>query len=435
MVAIIKTGHSIHRIFNYNENKVKEGVAQCIGEGNYPVDLENLTLPMKLNRLLKQAELNENCKRNSVHISLNFDPSEANLSKEKMMDIAHEYMERIGFGSQPYLVYQHFDAGHPHIHLVSVKVRSDGSRIDMQNIGKNQSEEARKAIEKKFDLVVAEGRSNNLNNKLEPIALGKVNYGKIQSKKAIANVLNQILTNYNFTSLKELNAVLSQYNVLADRGSENSRVFKANGMVYRILDQAGNPTGVPIKASDFYNRPTMKFLEERFQENAKKRTPFKSRIKNATDKILTNSRISIDEFINLMSKQGIAIVKRTSEDGRLYGITYVDHTSKCVFNGSDLGKNYSAKAILERCTAKDNRATEQIRTKEPETEIPTDQNAAPLTQPIPDTNAVSDTSITDDKGLIDTLFEIENACDFIPNQLRRKKKRRKRRRRDNNNNF
>ncbi len=36
MVAVIKTGHSIHRILNYNENKVKQGVAECIGAGNYP---------------------------------------------------------------------------------------------------------------------------------------------------------------------------------------------------------------------------------------------------------------------------------------------------------------------------------------------------------------------------------------------------------------
>ena len=39
MVAVIKTGHSILRILNYNENKVKEGVAECIGENNYPIDL------------------------------------------------------------------------------------------------------------------------------------------------------------------------------------------------------------------------------------------------------------------------------------------------------------------------------------------------------------------------------------------------------------
>ena len=56
-------------------------------------------------------------------------------------------MEKIGFGEQPYLTYQHFDAGHPHIHIVSVKVRADGSRIDTQNIGRNQSEKARKEIE------------------------------------------------------------------------------------------------------------------------------------------------------------------------------------------------------------------------------------------------------------------------------------------------
>jgi hypothetical protein len=139
MVAVIKTGHSIHRIVNYNENKVKEGVAECFSAANYPNEADKLSLKNKLNRLLNQTALNSNVSRNSVHISLNFDPSE-NHSKEKLEAIANTYMERIGFGNQPYLVYQHHDAGHPHIHIVSIKVREDGSRIDTQNIGKNQSE-------------------------------------------------------------------------------------------------------------------------------------------------------------------------------------------------------------------------------------------------------------------------------------------------------
>ena len=58
MVAVIKTGHSIHRILNYNENKVKQGVAECIGAGNYPVDPDKMSFTMKLNRFLKQMELN-----------------------------------------------------------------------------------------------------------------------------------------------------------------------------------------------------------------------------------------------------------------------------------------------------------------------------------------------------------------------------------------
>ena len=141
MVAVIKTGHSIHRIVNYNENKVKEGVAKCISAANYPMEEDKLSLKNKLNRLLKQAALNTSVSRNSVHVSLNFDPSEKH-SKEKLEAIATTYMDRIGFGDQPYLVYQHYDAGHPHIHIVSVKVREDGSRIDTQNIGRNQSEKS-----------------------------------------------------------------------------------------------------------------------------------------------------------------------------------------------------------------------------------------------------------------------------------------------------
>lgn len=110
MVAIIKTGYAIHKVFYYNENKVKENVAECIGAGNYPIDVDQMGLTVKLNRFLKQLELNENVKRNSVHISINFDPSE-NHSKEKLMAIADTYMEKIGFGEQPYLVYQHYDSG------------------------------------------------------------------------------------------------------------------------------------------------------------------------------------------------------------------------------------------------------------------------------------------------------------------------------------
>lgn len=137
MVAIIKTGHSIHRILNYNENKVNLGVAECIGAENYPVDHDKMSLTMKLKLLLNQLKLNENVTRNSVHISLNFHSSEKHFEKAKLLDIAAIYMDKIGFGKQPYLIYQHHDASHPHIHIVSIKVRPGGSRIDMNNIGRN----------------------------------------------------------------------------------------------------------------------------------------------------------------------------------------------------------------------------------------------------------------------------------------------------------
>lgn len=352
MVAVIKTGHSIRRIFHYNENKVKEGLAECIGAVNYPIDVQKMTDTMKLNRLLNQAKLNERVSRNSVHISLNFDPKDKTLDRESLMEIAESYMTKIGFGDQPFLAYRHDDAGHPHIHLVSVKVKPDGSRIDMQNIGRNQSEKARIEIEKSFGLTVACESKRQDSFRLRAVDVQKVQYGRIDTRRAIGNVLETVLEKYRYSSLPELNAILKQYNVLADRGSEKSRVFKFEGLLYRTIDESGKPIGVPIKASSFYNAPTLKFLKERFEGNRSKKVLYKSRTKSTIDHVLKKKPANLDDFCKSLEKQGIHCAIRKNENGKLYGITYVDHITKCVFNGSDLGKLYSAKGIQERWITK-----------------------------------------------------------------------------------
>jgi hypothetical protein len=431
MVAIIKTGHSIQRILNYNENKVQQGVAECIGAGNYPVDIEKMAFTMKLNRFLKQAALNENVKRNSVHISLNFDGTEKEISKEKLMEIANTYMDKIGFTEQPYLVYQHHDAGHPHIHIISLKVRDDGSRIDMQNIGRNQSEKARKEIETAYELVPAEKHKREKELVTKPIVISKVEYGHSETKRAIANVLDKVLQNYKYTSLPELNAVLQQYNVAADSGSENSRIFQNRGLVYRILDEGGNKIGVPIKASDFYSKPTLKFLEERFIENEKARTPHKSRIKNVVDiALLDHKKMSVQELAKIVELSGINMVFRQNAEGLLYGITYVDHQTQCVFNGSALGKLYSAKAIQERCgfhevvrrkttvskVEKLHGVTSQANSKEVSHSLLNSDSQK---------NIVADFS-TEIGKILNVLTHSEHDSSYLPNQLKGKRKKKKR---------
>ncbi|MCV9932865.1 relaxase/mobilization nuclease domain-containing protein [Flavobacterium sp. LS1R47] len=428
MVTIIKTGHSIHKVFYYNENKVKENVAECIGAGNYPIDVDKMRLTIKLNRFLKQLELNENVKRNSVHISINFDPSE-NYSKEKLMAIADSYMEKIGFGEQPYLVYQHHDSGHAHIHLVSINVQRDGTRIDMQNIGQNRSEPARKEIEEFFELVKAQGNKNSPDFELKPIISGKIQYGRTESKKAITNVLNQVLLSYKYASLPELNAVLKQYNVLADPGNEDSRMFKAKGLMYRILDDNGKPIGVPIKASLFYNKPTLKFLEEKFTSNTTNQVSDIRRVKNAIDMAFFKAEISLCELVKILEKDGIDTVFRKNAEGLLYGLTYVDHTTKCVFNGSTLGKQYSAKAIQERCASSNQ--TEQNK------ESLTSEKSHTVTFEAPNSEIMA-TLFADDYRdnkyvgsdtimgqLWDALTQSEQAANYLPYELRNRKKKRR----------
>ena len=417
MVAVIKTGHSLHRILNYNENKVTEGVAELISATNYPMDAEQLSFKNKLNMLLHQAALNENVTRNSVHISLNFDPSES-PSKELLAEIADRYMEKIGFGDQPYLVYQHFDAGHPHIHIVSVKVRDDGSRIDTQNIGRNQSEKARKELEEVYGLKKAEGSRLSGAYELKPVNVQKALYGKAGTKRAITIVIDAVLKDYKFTSLHELNAVLKLYNVFADRGSEGSRIYQGHGLTYRIIDMQGNKVGVPIKASDFYSKPTLKNLEQMFKGNDLKRQPHKTRVKNIIDMAFARQPgLTISGLISTLEKEGVAAIVRQNDDGIIYGMTYVDHITKSVFNGSVLGKKYSAKGILERFGMDVKPVPAQKYFAVP----PYAQDKLPEEY----FKGIENRLASDISSVLEILLEPEKSFDYVPAGLRKNRKRRR----------
>jgi len=349
MVAIIKISASLRNVLQYNENKLKENVAQLIHSGNFIKDTEKLGFTDKIGTFEKLNSLNERTRLKTMHISLNFDPSER-LEKETLQQIADTYMQKIGFGNQPYLVYQHHDAGHPHIHIVSTNIQRNGKRISVHNIGRNQSEKARLEIEAEFKLVKAQKPKHSLADEIKPRFVPRVKYGKTETKRAVTNVLDEILPTYKYASLPELNAVLRPYNIVADRGKEGSRIYNNSGLVYRVLDEQGQKIGSPIKASDIYNKPTMKFLEQKFAQNQEAKQRFKLHVKNAIDlSLIRQPGQTLFELIRSLQKEQIQVVLRQNEQGLIYGITYVDHQTKCVHNGSDLGKQYSAKEIQERC--------------------------------------------------------------------------------------
>lgn len=349
MVAKVNSGKNIRGILNYNENKVKAGLATCIHENLFGQPVENLSFTTKRKGFENLINLNRRVTTNAVHISLNFHASES-LDHHTLSDIASTYMDKIGFGNQPYLVYQHVDVAHPHIHIVTTNVQRNGKRIDLYNIGRNQSEKARKEIEEDFKLVKASGRKQTMTDK-QTAAPNKTVYGKAETKRSISNAVKFVVRTYKYTSLPELNAVLSQYNVMADRGSEHSQMRAKNGLLYRLLDKDGNKVGVPIKASSIYGQPTLKLLEKQFKLNVALRTPHKDRMKTCIDAAFTGKKtLTRAAFEYALRQQRMHVLFRKNEDGRIYGVTFVDNQMRVVFNGSDLGKAYSAKALTDRLT-------------------------------------------------------------------------------------
>lgn len=435
MVAIIKTGKAIKDAFYYNENKVKEGKAICLLAENFLGSSESLKEQIKLKMLQKMAGLNTRTKVNSVHISLNFSPSD-NLSENTFKEIAKVYMERIGFGNQPYLVYQHLDAGHPHLHIVTTNIEANGKRIDLHHLGIRKSEPARKEIEKRYHLVRAEDQKQKA-YQLKSVQAGKVIYGRAESRRAITAVLNMVLPVYKYSSLHELNAVLNQYNIMADRGEKTSRTYQKRGLFYRILDEKGKPAGVPIKASAFYNKPTLKFLEKRFTQNSHEKINHKAHIKNAVDLYFIKSKNpSLENLSNALKKEGMVVVIRQNKEGLIYGLTYVDHVTKCVFNGSDLGKEYSAKRIQERCHSKEVFEPKLLAHSAQKPNIGLQSQAAATATETKDmSNDLQLPKISSDTNKIfEKLTKPEYAFDYIPYQLKKKKKRLKKTiRKDSNN--
>ena len=282
MVAKITVPNSIKRALNYNEQKMKEGVAECIYAHNFLKEAVQLNFYEKLSRFEGLIALNKRASTNTVHISLNFGLNEQ-IEKEKLAETAAVYMEKIGFADQPYLVYQHLDAGHPHIHIVSTNIQKDGKRISLHNLGRNESTKARKEIEITYKLVKAEDQKKQQLDEIKPLNAQRVNYGKSPTKRGIVNVLDSVLPKYKYASLAELNAVLNLYNLTADRGKDEGIIFRRGGLVYRVLDERGNKIGVPIKASSIYSKPTLSYLEKRFEENELLKKEYKKTLKTSID--------------------------------------------------------------------------------------------------------------------------------------------------------
>ena len=129
---------------------------------------------------------------------------------------------------------------------------------------------------------------------------------------------------------------------------------------------------------------------------------------------------SVQSLTKTLEKEGINTVIRQNSDGIIYGITYVDHRTKCVFNGSAIGKPYSAKGILERCGEAIEQPTQKqefVKHPSSKTFSSEEQRVAPPVQQNKGNN-----------DLLEALLQPEHTSGYVPHQLTRKggKKRKKR---------
>ncbi|NDV80257.1 relaxase/mobilization nuclease domain-containing protein [Dysgonomonas sp. 511] len=140
-------------------------------------------------------------------------------------------------------VYKHEDIDRKHIHIVSIRVDEMGKKIN-DSFEKKRSDNIRKELEKKYNLLSAEKQRQSYN-----LPHKRVDYRAGDVKKQVSNVAKAVMKSYNFQSLNEYRAVLSLYGVTVEEVKGEVRGKAYNGLVYSALDKKGEKVGSPFKAS------------------------------------------------------------------------------------------------------------------------------------------------------------------------------------------
>ena len=340
MVAKITIGSSLFGAIKYNADKVNEGKGQLLDTNKIFNDCTGkVDIPHTLHDFERHMPLQMRTEKPVIHISLNPHPDDR-LTDKELTEMAHEYMQRMGYGNQPYIIVKHEDIDRHHLHIISVRVDEQGKRINSDFTHK-RSLAIVQDFERRYNLHKGEKRENKQQNPLHP-----VNPDTGDIKKQVGNTVKAVFRDYQFQTIGELRALLSLYNLTVDEVRGNAKGEDYNGLVYSVIDANGNKVGNPFKSSLFGKSVGYEALQRKaaFSKKNIKEKNLTEPTKKALEYALRHT-YDKNELIHILKEKGIDCVFRYTDEGRLYGATFIDHRTHCVLNGSRIGKEFSANAL------------------------------------------------------------------------------------------
>ena len=336
MIAKISSTENLGGALGYNFKKVEKGEASILlatelyqdRGGRYT--MEDVLADM-------EALIPKKCrtKKAVFHCSLNPHPDEK-LSNEQLTQIAKEYMEALGYGNQPYIVFKHNDIAREHIHIVSLRIDGEGKKIN-DKFEKRRSKQITDALERKYSLIPSSKVTDR-----EMKEVSKIDTTKGNIKEQVAETVLSVLKHYEFCSLGELNAILSVYNLAVEEVKTEFRRKKYDGLVYVPTDDKGDKVSTPIHASDIGRGVGYTAVQNKIQKSKQTVKPLISVIRNKVLQAMRTSPQTEKDLQRKLAEKGLRVVIRKNDNGRIYGITFIDDEQGVALNGSRLGKGYAA---------------------------------------------------------------------------------------------
>ncbi len=335
MVAKISLGSSLYGAIVYNGEKINKEKGRVLDTNKiYNDGSGNIDIHRAFEDFKRWMPQHTRAEKTMMHISLNPHPDDV-LSEMQYTQLAHEYMEKMGFSEMPYLIVKHEDIDRHHIHIVALRVRPDGSCISDKN-NFYRSKEITRELERKYGLHTAERQ------KITPdMPIRKIDpSGDI--KRQVANTVKMVGMRYKFQTIGEYNAILDLYNVRCEQteGRVNGREY--HGLVYFATDDNGKTIASPFKASRLGKFASRTAIDGRM-DRAKDKIDIRP-TKQAVSEAMAESS-GKDDFIAKLKERNIDLILRYTDTGRIYGATFIDHNTMTVLNGSRLGKEFSANSL------------------------------------------------------------------------------------------
>lgn len=335
MVAKISIGSSLYGALAYNGEKINEEHGRVLGANKIVLPADgNINIGAMAENFKAFMPKMGKTKKPVLHISLNPHPDDR-LTDQDFEILAREYLDKLGFGEQPYIIYKHEDIDRHHIHIVTVNVNEQGKRLD-QSFLFRRSKKITNELEEKYGLHKAQREKVSPDTPITKIDPN----GDI--KRQVQNTVKLVGMRWQFQSIGEYNAILGLYNVKCELtdGKVNGREY--HGLVYFATDDNGTTIATPLKASRLGKFASRIAIENKFERD-KEKIDIKPTKRLVSDAMAAAS--GKDDFIARLKEKNIDLVLRYNADGRLYGATFIDHNNHVVLNGSRLGKEFSANAL------------------------------------------------------------------------------------------
>jgi len=246
MIAKIIYGGGFYGVFAYAESKEKSLSVSENGLEDKP-GYERLSVNNfhdGRNFFSSKAQLADSLKRWSLkskrvekgvfHASIALPPGEK-LSNEDINSLACAYMEKMGYGENPFVIYKHNDTHHEHLHIISSRVGDHGKLVNPSFEFKKNLGICRE-LEKEWGLQPVSSIKQKIGPEVQPI---QASYTKKAPFKS--NVLQNVeyaIKVKKIPSLEELSLFLKKRNIeLVYNHPDGHRFPNAGILFYRLSDR------------------------------------------------------------------------------------------------------------------------------------------------------------------------------------------------------